>query len=659
MRDPTDVHREVALPRDRMSRLCAAILRVSASLDVDTVLSEVVESARALTGARYGVITTIDSTGQSQDFVSSGLTPKEHQELVDWLEGPRLFQHFRDLPGTVRLSDLPAYVRSLGFSADLMPSKTLVGTPLRHREVHVGSFYLGDKEGGQDFTDEDEEILVLFALQAATAIANARTYRDERRARADLEAMERSRVEFLSLVSHELRAPLMAIKGGATTVLSAAFALDAVEVREISRMVDEQADHMRSLISDLLDAGRIEAGTLSVAPGPAHVGVLVDQARNTFHSGGGRHTVALDLPQDLPRVLADRQRIVQVLNNLFANAARHAPESSPIRVSAAPDGAHVAISVTDRGRGVPPERLPHLFRKHARVDDEGGIGGTGLGLAICRGLVEAHGGSIRAESGGAGLGMRVTFTLPVSQEPAASPAPSRAGSTAGSQEPMRILVVDDDPRTRRDVRKTLTEAGYAPLGTGDPQQVPLLLKKEKPRLVLLDLMLPGADGIELMERVPGLADLPVIFLSVYGRDETIARALEVGATDYLVKPVSPTELTARVRAALRRHADPETFRLGGLEIDFRTRRVTVDGRPVELTATEYELLRVLATNAGHVVTHEELLRQVWRDDKESDSSRVGAFVKKLRHKLGDDPATPAYISSVRGVGYRMELRSGR
>ena len=114
-----------------------------------------------------------------------------------------------------------------------------------------------------------------------------------------------------------------------------------------------------------------------------------------------------------------------------------------------------------------------------------------------------------------------------------------------------------------------------------------------------------------MERIPELADLPVIFISGYGRDETIARALEAGATDYIVKPFSPMELTARIRAALRKQAEPEPYRLGGLAIHYEERRVSVADRPVELTATEYELLRVLSRNAGRVSTHEALLRQVW------------------------------------------------
>ena len=645
--------------RDRVSGLSGAIARISASLDLDTVLHEVVDAARALTGARCGCIATTDGAGQLEDFVTSGVTPEQHQRLLDLPQGRNVWEYLLEDPRPLRLTDLPSHLSSHGLPVDPVLPRTFLGAPIRYQGVQVGNFCLGDRDGGREFTDEDEEILVLFASQAATAIANARAYRDEQRARADLEELERSRTEFVSLVSHELRAPLLSIKGAAVTMLEAASSPDRAEVREFFRIVNEQANHMRGLISDLLDAGRIETGTLSVSPEPADVAGLVDRARTTFASGGSPHTVLIDLPLELPRVQADAQRIVQILNNLLANAARHAPEFSPIRVSAVRDGVHVAISVADEGRGVPPERLPHLFRKHARVAGGGGIGGTGLGLAICKGLVETHGGRIWAESGGAGLGTRITFTLPMAKELATGAVQSPAGGPGDGLESVRILVVDDDPQTLRDMRETLTAAGYTPLLTGDPRQVPGLLKSEEPRLVLLDLMLPDVDGIELMERVPELADLPVIFLSVYGRDETIARALEMGAADYIVKPFSPTELTARVGAALRRHAEPDPCRLGALAIDFRARRVSVDGQPVELTATEYDLLRVLALNAGRVVTHETLLRQVWQRNHADDSNRVRAFVKKLRHKLGDDAASPAYVSSVRGVGYRLAPPGGR
>ena len=768
-REPTAAENEAL--RARISALSAASLRISASLDLETVLNEVVDSARALTGARFGAIATIDEAGAPQDFVTSGFTEEEHRRLAEWSDGPRLFEHFRDLPGPVRIADVAAYVQELGFTTDRVPSKTFQGTPMRHRGVHVGNFYLVEKEGGEAFTDEDEEILVLFASQAATAIANARTYRAERRARADLEALietspvgvvvfdlrtdrpvslnrearrivdslrmpgrpaedllgiltcrfadgreialgefplasalsnaetvraeeivlttpdgrsvttlvnatpihaedgavasvvatmqdlaplqelERIRAEFLGMVGHELRVPLTSIKGSTAAALGAARLMAPAETREFFRIIDDQADRMIGLIADLLDAGRIETGSLSVSPEPSAVGALVDQARSTFVSGGGRHAVWIDLPPGLPPVMADRQRIVQVLNNLLANAARHSPDTSAIRIAAERDGVHVAVSVSDEGRGIAPERLGQLFRKYAAAGDrDGGVGG-GLGLAICRGLVEAHGGRIRAESGGVGLGARFTFTLPVAGTAVAVPdRPDRPGAET---EAVPILVVDDDPETLRHVRDTLADAGYAPLVTGDHGGLAQIIRAEKPRLVLLDLMLPGTDGIELMQTVPELADMPVIFISGYGRDETIARALEAGADDYIVKPFSPTELTARIRAVLRRRSNPVPFVLGKIAIDYDRRRVTVAGRPVTLTATEYELLRVLSQSVGRVMSHETLLRRVWAGRGSGGPKIVRAYVKRLRSKLGDDAARPALIFNERGVGYRM------
>ena len=342
-----------------------------------------------------------------------------------------------------------------------------------------------------------------------------------------------------------------------------------------------------------------------------------------------------------------------------AHASRYAPESSPIRVSAERDGVHVAVSVADEGRGIAPERLAHLFQKYAGAaggEREAGAGGSGLGLAICKGLVEAHGGRIRAESGGPGQGARFTFTLPIAAEAGANTpdaAPERPAPVEGRDRTC-ILVVDDDPQTLRHVRDALADADYAPVVTGEHRELAQIIRAENPALVLLDLMLPGTDGIELMQSVPELAQRPVIFISGYGRDETVARALEAGAADYIVKPFSPTELVARVRAALRRRADPEPFVLGDLTVDYDRRQVSVAGHAVELTPTEYELLRVLTLNAGRVTTYESLLAQVW--DTRSSWKVVRAFVKQLRSKLGDDAAAPVWIFNVRGIGYRMPRR---
>ena len=155
---------------------------------------------------------------------------------------------------------------------------------------------------------------------------------------------------------------------------------------------------MRHLIGDLLDVARIETGALAVAPEPSELHALVEEAVGRFPAGDGRNPLSVELAEDLPLVLADRLRIVQVLGNLLANAVGYSPEGSPITVSAAGEGVYVAVSVSDKGRGIPAELLPELFRKFSRGLDAGaasGVDGSGLGLAICKGIVEAPRGRIR------------------------------------------------------------------------------------------------------------------------------------------------------------------------------------------------------------------------------------------------------------------------
>ena len=779
MNNAEDPRRENGALHARFSTLNAAILRINASLDLNTVLREAVENARQLTGAKYGIITALDEGGTDCEPVFSGFTAEQQREIAAWPGKMSVFEHLRGQPRALRISDMAGYVRSLGVEPGREFSCNFLYAPMSHRDMHMGQFFLAKKSGGEAFTDEDEEVLALFASQAAAAVANARAHHGEQRARTRLEALvetspvgvvvfdaqsgqpvsinrearrimasldparrapeqlleliqcrradgqeislckfptteqlgsgetvraeevelalpdgdnvrtlvnstpipspgggvdsavvtlqdlapldeiERQRAEFLSLVSHELREPLTSIKGSAATLLEEGEALEAAERREFSRIIVDQTNHMRGLISDLLDAGRIGAGTLTVASEAVEVAELVEPARSAFLSGGGRHGIQVDLPAGLPRVMAERRRIVQVLSNLIANAARHAPESSPIRIAAERDPAHVAISVTDEGRGVAPGQLPHLFSRHV-AGKEGVPVGRGLGLLICKGLVEAHGGRIRADSAGPGRGTTVTFTIPAAAEPSGvAPGPSDGPplEAAGRDEPPRILVVDDDPQALRFVRDALSRAGYAPLVTGAPEEIPHLIQSEVPQLVLLDLLLPGIDGIELLGRIPELSDQPVIFISAYGRDETVARALESGAADYIVKPFSPTELVARVRAALRRHTEPPPFVVGDLAIDYQRRRVTMSGGAVDLTATEYELLRLLSLQAGTVVTHQTLLRRVWARHDRPKANLVRIFVRNLRRKLGDSATRPTYVVNERGVGYRMPAPS--
>ena len=776
--------------RNRLSKLSAASLRINESLDLNTVLQEILDSARSLTDAQYGVIVTLDDSGQVEDFLTSGLTDDETQELFAMPEGLKIFEYLNSIPGPLRVPDIASYIASYIRSQDLPSSvrplrsaSASLGTPIHHRGEHVGNIYLAKGEPGQEFTHEDEETLVLFASQAALVIANARRFRDERRARTDLETLintspvgvvvlaartgvpvsfnresrrmiedlrtpgcsveqlvdvltirradgsaiplaelplaqvlstgetvraeeivlevpdgrsittlvnatpirsedgevesvivtlqdmtpleklERLRAELLGTVSHELRVPLTSIRGSAATLLDTLSDLDPTELRQFLQIIVEQTDHMRELIGNLLDVARVETGTLPVSPEPAEVSSLINWARSTFLSSGGRNTLDLDLAPDLPLVMADRPRIVQVLSNLLANAARYSLASSAIRVTAEQEGLHVEVTVADEGTGIPAERLPYLFRKVSRTDEEiggSGIRGSGLGLAICKGIVEAHGGRIWAESDGLGQGAQFTFTMPVVGTGAVTQSSRRAArSRQQKKKDIRVLVIDDDPQALKYIRDALAEADFVPIVTPDPKDALILTAEQKPHLVLLDLVLPDSDGIDLMKAIFRIADVPIIFVSGYGRDQIIAQALDKGATDYIVKPFSPTELIARVRAALRRQAslhrvEPSTpYVLGDLTIDYAERRVTIAGQRVDLTATEYELLLELSANAGRVLRHDQLLRRVWGLPNSGDVRVIRTLVRRLRLKLNDDASSPMYIFAEPRVGYRM------
>ena len=479
----------------------------------------------------------------------------------------------------------------------------------------------------------------------------------------ELRARLAMRSEFLGMVSHELRTPLTTIKGSTATVLSDPSVFDQAETRQFFRIIDEQADLLRDLINNLLDLTRIEAGALPVDTESADVVFLVAEARNAFMRGGARNEIEVDLAPGLPRIEADGPRIAQVLNNLLSNAAKYSPESSTIRVTASENDGQVGISVTDEGRGLSADQLERLFRPYSRVqgtDGERSIAGAGLGLAICKGIVEAHGGRIWAESEGEGRGSRFTFTVPASEQTVSVAVDSAFGVRGASPgDSATILAIDDDPQILRYVRNTLTGAGYTWVGTGDPDELVYLLEMRQPDLVLLDLILPGVSGFDLMKRIRQVSTVPVIFLSGHSGEEHVVQALRMGADDYIAKPFSPNELVARIEASLRKRAVfdytevREPYRLGNLTIDYMEHGVTVSDTPVHLTATEYKLLFELSVNSGRVLTHDQILQRVWGPEYSGDAQLVRTMVKKVRRKLGEDGSAPKYIVTQPRVGYMM------
>jgi two-component system KDP operon response regulator KdpE len=227
-----------------------------------------------------------------------------------------------------------------------------------------------------------------------------------------------------------------------------------------------------------------------------------------------------------------------------------------------------------------------------------------------------------------------------------------------SDHSQRVLVVDDEPAIRRFLRAALNAQGYDVFEAVNGWEALSAVVTHRPDIIILDLGLPDMEGVEVTRRLREWCQTPVIVLSVREQEGDKISALDAGADDYLTKPFSSGELMARIRVALRRSMQPEgepLIEVGGLKIDLTRRIVSVDGKEVTLTPTEYDLLRALAKNAGRVMTHHQLLRQVWGPGYESEPHLLRVNISNLRRKIELDPTRPHYILTEPGVGYRVRV----
>ena len=220
----------------------------------------------------------------------------------------------------------------------------------------------------------------------------------------------------------------------------------------------------------------------------------------------------------------------------------------------------------------------------------------------------------------------------------------------------RVLVVDDEPQIRRALRTSLEAHGYEVQTVGTGEEAVVGAAEVAPELMLLDLGLPDLDGTEVIRRVRGFTEIPIIVLSVRDGQHDKVAALDAGADDYVTKPFAMEELLARARAAMRRAQPGEpvapTMRFAGLEVDLARRLVTLDDEPLRLTPTEYQLLEAFVTNPGKLLTHQWLLRRVWGQGYGTETTYLRTYVRALRKKLGDDAQAPELIVTEPGVGYR-------
>jgi two-component system, OmpR family, KDP operon response regulator KdpE len=224
----------------------------------------------------------------------------------------------------------------------------------------------------------------------------------------------------------------------------------------------------------------------------------------------------------------------------------------------------------------------------------------------------------------------------------------------------RVLVVDDENAIRRYLRTVLTAQGFTVYEAANGEEAVNAVLSDRPDIIILDLGLPDFNGIEVTRRLREWSQIPIIILSVREAENDKIAALDAGADDYLTKPFGTGELMARMRVAMRRLAnksDAPVLQVDSLKIDLSRRLVTVKDQEISLTPTEYDILRLLMQNAGKVLTHRQLLRQVWGTAYESEMHLLRVNISNLRRKIETDPARPHYLVTESGVGYRLRIES--
>ncbi len=416
-----------------------------------------------------------------------------------------------------------------------------------------------------DYGDDGAPRRVLGAIVDIEALKRAAAVRAAEQRR--LEVADRAKDEFLATMSHELRTPLTAILGW-SSILSSDPNVDRTKLARGLSVIDRNARLQARLINDLLDVSRIISGKLHLSLKRIDPAAAIHAAAEVVRAAADAKGVELfiELDPNLGMTVADPDRLQQITWNLLTNAVRFTPSGGKVSVHAVRAGATIRIDVVDTGAGIPGEHLPHIFDRFRQVDSSTtrAHGGLGLGLAIVRHLVEAHGGTVHATSGGPNQGSTFIVSMPVveattraappeSQRSLHAAAKARTPETETPLRGVRALVVDDDADSLEFVRVALESAGAVVKTAGSASDA--LLDSGPFDILISDIAMPELDGYGLMERIRERAagsPMPAIALTAYARREDGEHALRVGFQEHLVKPVEASRLVDRVLAWTRR-----------------------------------------------------------------------------------------------------------
>ena len=450
-----------------------------------------------------------------------------------------------------------------GRGADTLPGARRLFLPMRTARGVVAIIGLDSDQEGQLLTPDQRRLLDSLSDQTALAIERLHLAEEMDRSRVAAET-EKLRTALLTSISHDLRTPLASILGSASSLKAYRDSLGAGEQNELIGTIQEEAERLNHFIANLLDMTRLESGALAPNLGLIDLDDVVGSVLR--RAPMQNHKLTLELEPGLPMLRLDPVLFEQVLFNLLDNAAKYAPPGTTITLRARREGGTVRVQVLDEGPGLPEEDRERVFDKfyRVRVADKKRAG-TGLGLAIARGFMEAMGGTITAANRSDQRRRDVHL------------------DASGAMNPLRILIVDDEPPIRRFLRTALSAQDYRVEEAADGEAALDFLKRNPVDLIVLDLGLPGMDGLEVLRRLRGQgAAMPVIILSSRDDEAGKVAALDLGADDYVSKPFGVEELSARIRAALRHRLQQEgekpLFKSGDLAVDLVRRIVTVRAR---------------------------------------------------------------------------------
>jgi len=373
-----------------------------------------------------------------------------------------------------------------------------------------------------------------------------------RRVNEELTEANRAKDIFLATLSHELRTPLTPVLGWVNLLRSGGSA-DASMLTQGLDAIQRNAQLQARLVDDLLDISRVVSGKLRIDREPVDLSGVVESSAEIVRADAQSRAVELsvELPARAIVVQGAPLRLQQIVWNLLSNAVKFTPKGGRVNARVWAEGDAAFVEVTDTGIGIAHDFLPHVFDRFRQADGSTTrqYGGLGLGLAIVRALAELHGGWVRADSGGLGLGSRFTFGLPHAAPEVTAEEPEREEEERGAPG-LPVLVVDDSAETVELLQMFFARRGYDVVGAGSAAEAVRLAGERAPGLIISDISMPGTDGYSLLaaiRRMPGLEGVPAIALTGHALDEDRARALEAGFSVHVPKPVDPDELLRVVR----------------------------------------------------------------------------------------------------------------